>query len=336
MGDDQKYGSGIMKRANVHIHESKVSRAELAPLDSEIIRTLLYFDIFSFPLSMEEIHVNCSIPLENKGELLKRLKFLSENGFVKCDSDQYFINGSRDWIDRKQNGAAVAKKYLRRSRWMNRLIGQFPFVRGIGISGSLSKGYADDSSDVDYFIITQKGRLWLSRTLIILFKKIFLLNSRKWLCPNYFVDEKSLKIPDENAFTATEIVYLKPVYNRELFEKFSAENQWVRRFKPNFKMENRHSEATGGHSWIKRMLEWGMGGKVGDILDDYCFRLTYHFWKRKFNDYEKKEFHQAFRSKKNISKHHPQNFQKKVLKALNEREQTFEDRFQVKLAKGDR
>jgi len=36
---------------------------------------------------------------------------------------------------------------------------RFPYVRGIGISGSLSKNVAGEKADIDFFIITKSNRL---------------------------------------------------------------------------------------------------------------------------------------------------------------------------------
>ncbi|MEZ5195381.1 MAG: hypothetical protein R2764_02960 [Bacteroidales bacterium] len=76
-------------------------------------------------------------------------------------------------------------------------ISNFPYVRGISLSGSLSKGYIGDDPDIDYFIITKENRLWLSCTMLIAFKKIFLFNSCKYFCVNYFIDTNNLEIEEK-------------------------------------------------------------------------------------------------------------------------------------------
>src|SRR5690606_3777846 len=102
-------------------------------------------------------------------------------------------------------GNLMANKFSDIARKKAKLISQFPFVRGVMASGSLSKGYADEKSDIDFFIITIPNRLWIARTLLVLYKRIFLLNSHKFFCVNYFVDEKHLGIEEKNLFTATEL-----------------------------------------------------------------------------------------------------------------------------------
>jgi predicted nucleotidyltransferase len=89
------------------------------------------------------------------------------------------------------------------------VIKRFPFVRGVFVTGSLSKNSSDSSSDLDFMVITRKGRLWIARTLLMLFKKIFLLNSYKYFCINFLLSEDNLEIEDKNVFTATEVMTVK-------------------------------------------------------------------------------------------------------------------------------
>ena len=68
----------------------------------------------------------------------------------------------------------MAKNIYQKALTVSRLISKFPYVEGVGISGSLSKGYYDDDGDIDFFIITSPKRLWIARTFLILYKKLFL------------------------------------------------------------------------------------------------------------------------------------------------------------------
>ena len=126
-----------------------------------------------------------------------------------------------------------AKKSDKKIKQYSKLICSFPFVENVCISGSLSKGILTADGDIDYFIICQPNRLWLCRTLLILYKKIFLLNSKKYFCVNYFIDTDTFVIPDKNIYTATEIATLIPINNISLFNRFVNENLWVYKQFPN-------------------------------------------------------------------------------------------------------
>jgi predicted nucleotidyltransferase len=114
------------------------------------------------------------------------------------------------------------------------LLIKFPYVRGIGISGSLSKNFADENSDIDLFIITKKNRLWIARTLMHLFKKLtFLVNKQHYYCMNYYIDEQQLEIVEKNIYTAIEVVTLIPLQGDGAFASFYSANAWTKDYLPN-------------------------------------------------------------------------------------------------------
>jgi hypothetical protein len=209
-----------------------------------------------------------------------------------------------------------AKHFFKKLPFYTKLIKSFPFVRAIAISGSLSKNIMYDDDDIDYFIVTAPNRLWISRTLLILFKKVFLLNSKKYFCVNYFVDENNLKIVDENIFTAIEITYLLPVYNRSLIDELKEANSWTKQYFPNFKHPI-EIQAITGKNYLKGFIEWILGGWLGNRIDLFFMMLTYKKWISKFRHFDATKFALTMRTNRGISKHHPQDFQNRVLKEYN-------------------
>lgn len=206
-----------------------------------------------------------------------------------------------------------ASLYFKKLPFYARLIRSFPFVKGIAISGSLSKNVMHEDGDIDYFVITDRGRLWICRTFLVAFKKIFLLNSRKYFCVNYFVDEDNLRIPDENIFTAMEINYLLPVYNKALILEFREANAWSYEYVHPFDHYLDVKEVKG-KSWIGRFIQFLLKGKMGDRLDLYFMKVTYKRWEKKFKHFDAATFDLTMRTNRGVSKHHPRNFQKKVLR----------------------
>jgi hypothetical protein len=286
----------------------------------QVYKTLCYFDIFNHPLKAEEILKFCGERM-SIDQLKVSLEELHQKGIIKKSKGYYYLSGNSDSIisKRTENEFHLTSRLSKIKRYARR-ISRFPFVEGVFISGSVSKGVLDEKGDVDYFIIASPRRIWLCRTLLIAFKKVFLFNSRKFFCVNYFIDSSSLTIPDQNIFTATEIATLLPVDENELKDRFFADNAWVKNVYPN------HNAPA--HSLIKeaiprslfaRFVERSCRGSFGELLDDLCFRQTLRRWKRKFPYFSKQEFDLNMRSYKNVSKHHPQGNQQKVLKALEER-----------------
>ena len=78
----------------------------------------------------------------------------------------YTLKNDYFLIDRRLQGNAKAAEMIGTAKKVSNLLIRFPFVKGIAISGSLSKNFADEDSDIDLFIVTAKNRLWIARTLM--------------------------------------------------------------------------------------------------------------------------------------------------------------------------
>lgn len=286
---------------------------------SAILKTLCYFSIFKHPLTRDEIKQYChDIQLDNTDHLTE-LDALVQQGFVNELNGYYFLTGESSFIERRICGEKIAPRFMQKARSYSRFISRFPYIRAVFISGSLSKGYMDEQSDIDYFIITEPGRLWLCRSLLILFKKIFLFNSHRYFCVNYFIDCDNLRIPDENIFTATELVFVLPMYNKKLYKDFRDQNSWTNSYYPNLNNVDREVPFDPGSHWLKSFLEKVFSGPTGEKLDTWFFKKTISYWKSKFTEFDETSFDLQLRSRKNVSKHHPRGFQQKVLSRFKEK-----------------
>ena len=280
------------------------------------LKTLLYFSIFKYPLSEEEIYKFSDT--SSKETIVQELDFLLKKGIIFKFGNFFSCLNNPDLISRRLKGNDMAKKIMPKAFKVSKLIAKFPYVESVCLSGSLSKGYYDSDGDIDFFIITKSGRLWISRTLLILYKKIFLLNSRKYFCINYFISSDHLHIPEQNRFTATEMVTLIPVYGKKAFTSFMQENTWPYDYFPNFPSFDTSLINETRKSWLSMLLEKIFNTTIGNAVDSFLRKMTLKKWHLKFSDLESEDFKIAMKSTKHVSKHHPQNFQKKVIDRLNQ------------------
>lgn len=290
--------------------------------------TLMYFDVFRHPLTLDELFKYCQWKSCSLSDIAGAIEELQQHGLVSDRDGFYFITGAEHTINLRIERNKRALLYGSKAEKWSRFISGFPFVRTVCISGSLSKGTMDKDGDIDYFIITEPGRLWVARTALILFKKIFLLNSKKYFCVNYFIDTNHLSIPDRNLFTATEIVFVKPMRDIDSFATFTQENKWVKIFYPNAECSSAPVPATK-NGWFKRFAERVLSGSFGEWIDDKFFRITFNRWKKKFPHMNEAHFEVDFRSRKHVSKHHPQGFQRIVLAKLEEKRGGLEEEYNV-------
>lgn len=268
--------------------------------------TLLYFDLFDHPLTREELYTFFPEKLEID-EFNKRLLQLD----IKSSDGLYHVRNSDEVIVTRKGREKKAKTMLGATRIVARLIRYFPFVRGAFLSGSLSKGVNDGDADIDLFIVTAEQRLWICRSVLIAFKKIFLLNNKKFLCPNYFVTENHLEIPEKNIFTATELITLRPLFNEKRLRGLLEANRWILSFFPNFRIDQ--PEVDIRQTLLQRVLELPMSDGYTANWDG---RLMYYFksvWEKKYPECSREEREFQFRSTPFSSKMHPNDFQSKVL-----------------------
>lgn len=292
--------------AGMDIKTSLVKNAGLT-----ILKTLAYFDIFDYPLSEKEIknllHEEVGDYLFNetiKQLLLHKIVF-SLNGFYALDNDP-------TKVERRLEGNMRARKLLPTARKIGSFLLKFPYVRGVAVSGSLSKNYADRKADIDFFIITRANRLWIARTILHLFKKTtFLVGRQHYYCMNYFIDEEALRIPEKNIYTATEVITLLPVAGSAAMNKFFEANAWSKELFPAYVPDGTlkiSDKTTSLKKFGERILN-------RDNLDNLLFRWTSRRWK-------KKEILELKNSKgkvmnlvtgKHFSKSDPEAFQQKIL-----------------------
>ncbi|MGC4022305.1 MAG: hypothetical protein QM734_10325 [Cyclobacteriaceae bacterium] len=275
-----------------------------------VIRSLLYFDIFNYPITTAEIirfaPVGISESIQGTIDNLVAQRKIFRLGEFYSLQDNNFL------AERRISGNKLAEEKMTVAKKYAKIISFFPFVRAVMLSGSISKGYMDDKSDIDYFIITEKNRLWISRTLLILFRRIFLFNSHKNFCTNYFVDKDNLEIIEKNIFTAIEFSTLVQMFDQQATEAFNHSNRWIKDFLPNEKEKS--VELKKDKTFTKTLIEGAISLIVPDQLNHWLKNRTISYWKKKYgNELSQADFEIAFKSTEGISKSHPQFFQKKVL-----------------------
>ncbi|MCF8303851.1 MAG: hypothetical protein K9I94_11295 [Bacteroidales bacterium] len=300
--------------------------------EQAIINSLLYFDLFDHPLTYEELCHTSKLNGLSQQHFNRFINNLHSKKLIASKGNYYFLKGKEQIVENRQKENKRVRHYFSIARVIARIINSFPFVRGVFVSGSLSKMRAAHDGDIDFFIITEPGRLWISRSLLMIFKKIFLLNSYKYFCLNYFVDTESMEFENKDLYTATEIDTLIPLYNKELYHEFMRQNKWISRYYPNFPMHDDHKPISTGNNWFKIIFESIFNNRWGEQLDTYLMNKTLSYRKKKFSWMDKDRFNTAFITKKNMSKHHPNDFRERILIAYCEKQVDFEKRHKIKLS----
>lgn len=284
-------------------------------LRSSILKVITYFDFFNYPLALEDILFFLDTDAEELS-VVREIDALIEEGCLYRCGDFYSLQNDPALAERRNKGRVHADRLLPIATRGAMLLFQFPFVRGVFISGSLSKRCADDRADIDYFVVTSAGRLWIARTFMHLFKKLTYLRGRQHrYCMNYYVDEEAMEIREKNIFTATELLTLIPASGNGGVISFFKANEWTARFYPRYRYRNRESIKTPRSTLIKRAFERLLDNRLGDRLDDYLRNLTASRWKKKEErgDLNMRGLKMALQCSKHYARPNPEIFQQKVL-----------------------
>jgi hypothetical protein len=106
--------------------------------------------------------------------------------------------------------------------------------------------------------------------------------------------------------------------NPSIHHQIMENNAWVNTFFTGSFNANKEVEELQS-SKLKSFFENFLNGSFGNQLDDYFMEVTLKRWVKKFGNMAPEEFEIALKTSKKVSKHHPSNFQKTVLKSYEER-----------------
>ena len=243
------------------------------------------------------------------------LQSLLDDSLIFKVGDFYSLQNESTTCERRVKGNERATGLLLTARKVANFLSKFPFVKGVAVSGSLSKHFADELSDIDLFIITASNRLWIARSILHLFKKLtFLANRQHYFCMNYFIDEAHLEIIEKNIYTATEIVTLMPLQGSQSFVRFFAANTWTKEFLPNNIMRVSISQDIP-LSFLKKILEIGLNFLGGNKLDTFLMKITAGRWesKKRKGRLNQNGLLMSMDATKHVAKPDPKQFQHSLL-----------------------
>lgn len=221
-------------------------------MEKAILKTLVYADIFDYPMILREIHkwlIGKKATLRQVESAIGRLVQSSSLDFArdkkfKVQSDYYFLRKSNGMVRKRKRREKQSAKYLLKAKFLCQILKIIPWIKLIGISGGLALDNATKADDIDLFIITAKNRLWISRLLVL--GVLSLTGQRRKIgdrgkkiagkiCINTLLEEDRLEQRDKDIFVAHEVLQMKVLWQRDnIYFKYLMDNGWALRFLPNW------------------------------------------------------------------------------------------------------
>jgi len=220
-------------------------------IEQAILRTLTWFDVFDYPLKLEEIYYYLiRLPAKSLEDLNITLDRLTQQKLIGEKSGYYFLHHREVNIQTRQQRAAVFERKIKKAKKIARKLRLFPWIKAITVCNTLGYGNAPVGSDIDLFIITNKDRVWVTRFFVL--STLKLLRVRPQLSrfgsvrekrqdkidANFFLSENSLNIEslaiEEDIYLSFWIIQQIPLLDLgNTYEKFIESNAWIKANLPN-------------------------------------------------------------------------------------------------------
>ncbi len=260
----------------------------LSFLELFIINTICYFDIFDYPLTLDEMHQylftggmsggdytfeEIKDNLENNQKLKKVIT--TERGF-------YFLRNRNEIIETRLQRYNLADKKFKLVLRAMRFMKYVPFVKLVSVCNNLAFFNAKKESDIDLFIITGAKRIWLTRFILVLIIAALGLRPPKdkvqdKLCLSFYLsddnmDIEKIRIAPDDIYLVYWLATLSPVYQRQgFYKKFIKANSWLNKYLPKWESKvvayRYRVEDNKLNKFIYKTKEFVYGGFFGDLFE---------------------------------------------------------------------
>lgn len=260
---------------------------QLSDLEKSILRTLAFFDIFDYPLTLVEIH-KWLYQSTRPYSLLEILNALNSEHIKSLTEHQfgfYFFTGRSGIVRIRLNRYQIAEKKFKIALRSVRFLSWLGTLSMVAVCNNVGYNNGTKKSDIDFFMIITKGRLWWGRLMITLITT--LLGVRRHgvkiidrVCLSFYTAKSHLNLDDISLRpTDPYLIYwfatLTPIYSSdETYLEFMKANGWLKDFLPNFYnyYPTSRRSITSNHlvSWVKKVDRFIVGSWFGNWAEKFA------------------------------------------------------------------
>lgn len=140
--------------------------------------------------------------------------------------------GRADTVRRRRERAEHAERLWPSAMRAAGLLSRLPFVRGVMLTGGLSKQSSEPGGDADFLLLVEPGCVWTTKTALQVTRRALPEDLRRLFCTNYLLSTDALALDDRDVFTAFELATSIPLSGGPLCAEFIRANAWARRWIP--------------------------------------------------------------------------------------------------------
>lgn len=252
-------------------------------LSESVLATLVYLDIFDYPLTASEVWRFLYRPERavTQEEVSAALAELLAAGKVGESGEFYFLKGRDSIVATRAERKELSKKKWRRAKSTAEFLRLVPFVRGVFVCNSVAIDNGKKESDVDIVVIIKGGRMFLARFAVTAI--VHLMGLRRHgmkiadrVCLSFYVtddalDFASLRLQPEDPSLAFWVATFVPLIDRDAtFQKVRDSNPWVLEYFPNAFSVNARDEQLGEDALfntVRAFFESAFAGVAGEPLE---------------------------------------------------------------------
>lgn len=232
--------------------------------------TVLYGSVFDYPLTRDEVYRYLITPGGSRAEVEQAIDdALARGDGLETDGTFLYPPGHAGTVETRMRRSRSARRSWVRARLYAHLIWALPYVRMVAVTGALAMDNVEDGDDIDFLVVTEPGRLWMTRGMIVILARLARLRGDT-LCPNYIISSRALRLEQHDPYTAHELAQMTPLHGRHMAERLWSENLWYREYLPNAGWRGGEL-ASDGLPWMlrasKAVGQALLGLPVGDLVE---------------------------------------------------------------------
>jgi hypothetical protein len=211
-------------------------------LKGAIVKAVAFFDLFDYPLTLNEILRNLSVKCE-----LEQVMQALENGINQIASADgfYFLAGRNRIIEERLKRYNFTDRKFKRALIAAKIFKFVPWIKLIAVGNLMGAQNLKDNGDIDLFIITEAKRIWLTRFFCVGAIKFLgwrprADNSRDKICLSFFAGEDKIDFDylrlEKDIYFIYWLAGLTPIYDAGgIYKKLIDANPWLKNELPNWR-----------------------------------------------------------------------------------------------------
>lgn len=237
-------------------------------IERSILRTIAYSDVFDYPLDGAEINRYLDSLTATPDETADALRRMAGNWVSTADGLVALPGREALFATRHRRRRSAEGLWPAARRWAG-IIGRLPLIRMVSLTGALAVDNVEPGADVDYLIVTEPGRVWLCRAMIVQVVRVARL-SGVVLCPNWLLSSDALALEERSLFAARELAQMVPLTGVDLYLRMRRLNPWAEQFLPNAAgPPGPVAQETRTRGSLTRIAESVFLSRTGASIDDW-------------------------------------------------------------------